>query len=708
MFRLVTPRARLVPFFILTVGLLGWGGRLSAQFFSETFDGGLGVFTPASTAMEFSPDGRGAPAVFGAERTPIRSGSGGGAALYNGVGSQGVLQSGEIVLEEAPQPRYYLTFHQYLSTRVGQVRVAVFADNGAALDTVLQLGIVPNGSTSSGSYHQLVLPLEFQGAVSVQITMSLTADVDFWLVDDVQLYASLPPPVTFPRYFGEALTDFGLPFVVDSAGAPAVPFQLVVDLLPGFTEAEYAVFRDMLNATVVRSCACDRLEVWEMPGGVFFDPTTGAPLGDPGEIYGGTLPGRGMNKIDGVNLNYYNYNELDANPNAPTSPLDSTAVAAFPPAPADAVRVAVLDTGLDLDHPDLYGYVFRNADEAADGLDNDGDCLADNFVGWNYVDANNNPADGNSHGTHVAGLVARNLNLCEDCAIQLIPYKTHNNFGVGTLFATACATLQASVYDGADVINASWGFFGGGQTSILRSAIDTAAAYGTLFVAATGNDTLNLAFDPQYPALYDLDEVIAVTAHDTTAAGGTPLGRFANFGDEEADLAAFGTDVTSSVPGGGTGVKSGTSMAAPVVSAAACLYGCEFGTGQPLAARDFILTSATATTALADSVIAGRVFNSEPFCDRPPVSTLDQIGAVADVCFDPLTGSVDVASLRGTGPATFAVFSVAGGLADYAAVRSFPAGARVVLDLSAAPPGPYLLVVGLTGGRTYVRRLVKR
>jgi len=70
----------------------------------------------------------------------------------------------------------------------------------------------------------------------------------------------------------------------------------------------------------------------------------------------------------------------------------------------------------------------------------------------------------------------------------LLPYKTHNSYGVGTLFDAACATLQAGVEDDADIINASWGFYGSGG-NILKNAIDTAAAYGALYVAAAGNDS---------------------------------------------------------------------------------------------------------------------------------------------------------------------------------------------------------------------------
>ena len=687
----------------LVAGCLGL--PLSAQFYAEPFDNDLNGWEIGALGFAWDDNGEAENFPGWEDRSRIQSGSRGGAMIFSGPGDQARATSPEIELQVISGTELWLSFHQYFRTVDGQLRVVVSGGAGASVDTVLQQGLVPNGESSSGAYHLLDLgALAEQGSVTIQF--SITGGADFLIIDDVQLAAERPDLITFPRYFGDSLRSFGLPFVVDQDGAPAVPFQLVADILPGFSEAEYAEFREMLGARVIRSCVCDRLEVWEMDGGIFFDPATGAPLGNPSDILGNTLPSQGMNKVDGVDLNYYNYNELKPGADGPNPPLTPADVAPFIPAPADAVRVAVLDTGLDLDHPRLSGYVFRNPDGIGNNTDDDNDCLTDNPLGWNFVDDNNNPDDDNGHGTHVSGIVTDNLGLCDDCVVQLIPYKTHDNFGVGTLFATACATLQASVMDGAEVINASWGFYGGGQSGVLKNAIDTARNYGSLFVAAAGNDTLNLDFDPQYPALYDLGNVLAVGAHDTLPVGTQPFAPFSNFSDDEVDLAAFGVDVVSAAPEGGTAVKSGTSMASPAVAAAACLYGCE-NDFNPAAAAAFIRDNARTVAGLDDKVIDGNILSNEGLCTTSVEDMGDNPAVSFSICFRPAGQEVDIVSFQARGATEAEVFNLEGGLVARATYDRLSAGQNIVLPLGDVPAGMYLVVIQ-TGGRVFTRRLVKR
>lgn len=692
----------LITTLALTVCCLG--ASLNAQFYAEPFNNDLNGWEVVAIGFEYGANGEAETFFAWGDRSRIQSESLGGAMVFSGPGDQARATSPDITIPGPPPAELWLSFYHYFKTRDGQVRVFVQGSDGVSVDTILQQGLVPDGETSSGEYHLINLNA-LTGSGSLTIQIGTTGGADFLIIDDVQLAVTRPPLVTFPRYFGDSLTSFGVPFIVDSAGAPAVPFQLVVDIIPGFTEAEYEMLRDMVGASVVRSCACDRLEVWEMPGGLIFDPATGEPLVNPSDILN-TLPSQGMNKVDGVDLNYYNYNDLRPNPVMPNAPLTPAMVSAFIAAPDDAVKIAVLDTGLDLDHPDLNGYVFRNPDGIGNSNDDDNDCLTDNPLGWNFVDGNNNPNDDNGHGTHVSGIVARNVGLCNDCVVQLIPYKTHNNFGVGTLFASACATLQASVMDGAEVINASWGFYGGGGSTILKNAIDTAKSYGTLFIAAAGNDTLNLDHDPQYPALYDLENILAVGAHDTIPALTRPYAGFSNFSSAEVHLAAFGVGVESAAPGGGTALKSGTSMAAPLVSAAACLYACE-NDSDPAAAGAFILDNAFNDTELVPLVMDGNALNTEPFCDESPEEIGEKPAVGFSICFRPGSDLIDIFSFQGRGRTEIEVFNTEGGLVARTEEEELAARENIFLSLEGAVPGMYLIVIS-SGGRVFTQRLVKR
>ena len=677
------------------------------QFYGESFDAGANGYDNGAINFQFQADGAADAFPQWGLRTRIQSASQGGAMVLEGPVDQGRIQSPPILLPAAGSETIYLSFYQYFgATSGGSPRVIITNDLGAQVDTTLELGLGTEGETRSGSFHVIELNGEITQGQTLTLQFAVEAAANFWILDDIALSVDPPRPVTFPRRYGEALTRFGIPFVVDSLGAPAVPFQLVAEVMDGFTEAELAVFRDMIGARLVRSCACDRLEVWEMPGGVFFDPVSGEPLGDPSDILSRTLPGAGMNKVDEVGLNYFVFNELRDAADDPARPLTAADVAAFPPAPADAVRIAVLDTGLDLDHPDLFGYVFRSTDAVGDNQDNDGDCLVDNAVGWNYVEDNNNPADDNSHGTHVAGVVAQNLRLCGDCAIQLIPYKTHDEHGVGTIFNAACATLQAAIYDKAAVINASWGFYGGGS-GILRNAIDTAANYGALFVAAAGNDTLYMDVDPQFPALYGLDNILSVAAHDTSALGELPPADFTNFSPTLIDLAAFGVGVESALPGGGRGPKSGTSQSAPAVSASACLYNCENGPAAPAAVRAALLANARTDSKLTTTTVQARALDGTKDCDQDIEPTATNNLAFFSACYDRAAETLDVRALRNLGRTEVEVFRLEGGIAARAEDVRLRTGESIVVDLSAAPAGEYLIAVTCLG-RTFTQRLVKR
>ncbi|MEL7162308.1 MAG: S8 family peptidase, partial [Bacteroidota bacterium] len=395
-------------------------------------------------------------------------------------------------------------------------------------------------------------------------------------------------------------------------------------------------------------------------------------------------------------------------PAGPNPPLTATDVSAFPPPPGEALKVAILDTGMDLDHPDFSGFLFRDNDALGDNTDDDNDCYPDNPLGWNFIDDNNNPNDNNGHGTHVAGIVADHLRPCKDCPTQLLPYKTHDSYGVGTLFSTTCATLQASVNDGADVINASWGFYGG-SSDILIAAIDTARLYGATFVAAAGNDSLNMVADPQFPASYSVDNIISVGAVDTLPAGTYPLANFSNFGADYVDIAAFGVMVESSVLGGGRNLKSGTSMATPAVSAALALLGC-FQDGDFTGVKDFLLDDPL--TGGAD--LLGKVLNRnvlDPTLGCPPTTATDDepfsTAGTFNVYPSPTFSEIVVEALQDLGPAELVIYAADGRVVSRRQVRNFRQGQAEIFKLNERPAGQYLVTVA-AGGRLGTRRLVKR
>lgn len=216
---------------------------------------------------------------------------------------------------------------------------------------------------------------------------------------------------------------------------------------------------------------------------------------------------------------------------------------------SNTVIVAVIDTGVAINHPDLTANIWVNPGEiAGNGVDDDGNGLVDDVRGWDFFDNDNDPTDFNSHGTHVAGIIGavgnNGIGVAGVCwNIKIIPLKV----GGGAAFATDDKIIQSINYaaaKGARIINASWGGYGGSNGDLLYQAIQSAGAAGVLFVAAAGNEANNNDTKPSYPASYNLDCIISVAATDQNDA----LASFSNYGATSVDVAAPGVNIYSTIP----------------------------------------------------------------------------------------------------------------------------------------------------------------
>jgi subtilisin family serine protease len=233
------------------------------------------------------------------------------------------------------------------------------------------------------------------------------------------------------------------------------------------------------------------------------------------------------------------------------------------------VTVAVVDTGVDLDHPDLQGNLFVNqAEIAGNGIDDDQNGFVDDVHGYDFADNDALADDVHGHGTHVAGTIAALNNgfgatgVAPDASI--LPIKVLGDNGAGNSFNVAAGIRYAAAM-GADVINLS---LGGGYSSSINAAIDYAHSLGSLVVAAAGNESAAM---PSYPARFStaFDNVISVGAHDSN----DQIASFSNDvgGSSAVQIDAPGVGVFSTYVGGRYATMSGTSMAAPHVAGLAAL-----------------------------------------------------------------------------------------------------------------------------------------
>jgi subtilisin family serine protease len=213
---------------------------------------------------------------------------------------------------------------------------------------------------------------------------------------------------------------------------------------------------------------------------------------------------------------------------------------------SDDVVVAVVDSGVGYDHPDLAANMWANPGEiAGNGLDDDGNGLADDVRGWDFVDHDDDPRDLDGHGTHVAGTVAAVGNNGRGIAgvswrARMMAVKVLGDDGRGTIESVVNGFVYAG-RNGAHVVNASLG----GPGPPGRAERDAVlSAPETLFVVAAGNDGKDVDITPYAPCNVEAPNLICIAATDNRDA----LAGFSNHGATHVDMAAPGVGIQSTVP----------------------------------------------------------------------------------------------------------------------------------------------------------------
>jgi subtilisin family serine protease/P pilus assembly chaperone PapD len=272
-----------------------------------------------------------------------------------------------------------------------------------------------------------------------------------------------------------------------------------------------------------------------------------------------------------------------------------------------SVVIAIIDTGIDMTHPDLAANLYTNPGEVpGNGQDDDGNGLVDDVHGFDFANFDGDPTDDNGHGTHVAGTIGAVGNNAIGVAgvawrVQLLPLKFLDGSGSGTT-SDAIDCIEYAVDAGATAINASWG--GPQEPLSLRLAISGANDAGVLFVTAAGNTSSNNDAFPNFPSNFDLPNIIAVGS----SARSDERSGFSNYGAATVDLFAPGTQILSTLRGNSYGLMSGTSMATPHVVGAIALLKSRFPTMRAPTMKAIALGATDRVASLAGlSVTGGRL-----------------------------------------------------------------------------------------------------
>jgi subtilisin family serine protease len=243
----------------------------------------------------------------------------------------------------------------------------------------------------------------------------------------------------------------------------------------------------------------------------------------------------------------------------------------------------------------------------ADGVDNDGNNFVDDFVGWDFVNNDNNPMDDHGHGTHTTGTIAGHANdggvvgVAHRASVMILKFLGAS--GSGTT-AGAISSVNYSVMEGASVSSNSWG--GGGFSTALFNAIKAGGDVGQVFIAAAGNANTNTDINAHYPSSYNLDNIISVASSDHNDNRSS----FSNFGATSVDLAAPGSAIHSTFPNNTYGTISGTSMATPHVSGVAALLKAQNPTWGWSQIKSRILATVDAKASLSGLVLTGGRLNA--------------------------------------------------------------------------------------------------
>lgn len=312
------------------------------------------------------------------------------------------------------------------------------------------------------------------------------------------------------------------------------------------------------------------------------------------------------------------------------------------------IKVAVIDSGVDINHPDLRNVILREAGRV---------------VGLNVINNTQDVSDSGFHGTHVAGIIAAQSNNNEGISgvagshVKIIPIRASND---GSSLAASAVTngIRWAADQGADIINLSLG--GGSRVQAWQEAIAYAISKGALVVTAAGNNGQELTLsNPTYPAMFNVDfeALISVGSYDV---GTQTRSSFSNYSKQYVDIFAPGSDgsigVLSTVPinllsaGYASSSSSkpiqGTSMATPVVTgAAAMVIGLARSRGfqiSPAQVKQFFNVGSKVTSGYQNLAIGSKVLDAQTLLEAVATDTGLPLGGYQDRSL--AAGRVQIAS----------------------------------------------------------------
>lgn len=357
----------------------------------------------------------------------------------------------------------------------------------------------------------------------------------------------------------------------DSLGTPIICQQIFVQYrggtifagAPEVSDSVKRALRDSLGVTSVETCPCGDLELWKLDDELYEDFLL---ANGSGTRKAASNTSQTQGQLLSANPNYLLMEPVPGTTNVAANPTSN--------ATSDSVRIAIIDSGVDYDHPDISGHIIPSQAPNGDS------CQLLQF-GYSFINKTELPFDDYGHGTNVAGILAGAADYAANVAgssnneISIMPIKYTNATGKGTLFHAVCG-IYMGIRNGAKVVNLSWGYEGE-ECPALHDALNFADSSDVIVVCAAGNDTRHVDLDSSYshwPSSYsrpvwqvtNLVSVASINPNDPSA-----LAAYSNYSATAVHLAAYGDVSTTAIDTDGSGATEsvvGTSFAAPQVARA--------------------------------------------------------------------------------------------------------------------------------------------
>jgi len=272
------------------------------------------------------------------------------------------------------------------------------------------------------------------------------------------------------------------------------------------------------------------------------------------------------------------------------------------------VTVAIIDSGVNVDHEDFDPSLFVNTKEINNnGIDDDQNGYIDDYYGWNAVDSNTALYDPYNHGNGIAGVIGAKSNNSIGIAglnwkVKIVPVKFIGGNGGGTT-DIAIKSIDYAVSRGAKIINLSWG--GYNDSPLLKEVMERCRKLGVLFIAASGNEKNDNDIKPFYPASFELDNIISVGSISFHKA----LSDFSNFGKKTVHVLAPGESILTTVSTARYGYQKGTSFAAPQITGVAALIWAQYPDWSYQEVKNFIMQKCVQSDDLKEKVLCGGYFS---------------------------------------------------------------------------------------------------